>query len=36
MTSPSRGTVNACFFYHTMICVVVVLCGRLVLALSAP
>ncbi|MBF4258664.1 DUF3265 domain-containing protein [Vibrio anguillarum] len=36
MTNASRGTANARHFYHALIFVVTVLCGNLVVALSAP
>ncbi|NNN62542.1 DUF3265 domain-containing protein [Vibrio sp. A11] len=36
MTNASRGTSNARHFYHALILVVSVLCGSLVVALSAP
>ncbi|EKO3771248.1 DUF3265 domain-containing protein [Vibrio metschnikovii] len=32
----SRGTSNAWHFYYALVCVVTVLCGNLVVALSAP
>ncbi|MBC5853338.1 DUF3265 domain-containing protein [Vibrio metschnikovii] len=36
MTSGSRGTANAWHFYYALFFVVTVLCGSLVVALSAP
>ncbi|MDF4787040.1 DUF3265 domain-containing protein [Vibrio parahaemolyticus] len=36
MTNASRGTSNARHFYCVLISVVTVLCGNLVVALSAP
>ncbi|EKO3719131.1 DUF3265 domain-containing protein [Vibrio metschnikovii] len=36
MTNASRGTYNAWHFYYALIFVVTVLCGNLVVALSAP
>ncbi|EKO3708994.1 DUF3265 domain-containing protein [Vibrio metschnikovii] len=36
MTNASRGTSNAWHFYYVLILVVTVLCGNLVVALSAP
>ncbi|NNN85242.1 DUF3265 domain-containing protein [Vibrio sp. A8-1] len=36
MTNASRGTSNARHFYCALILVVSVLCGKLVVALSAP
>ncbi|EGR5064064.1 DUF3265 domain-containing protein [Vibrio cholerae] len=35
MTNGSRGTANAWHFYYALILVVTVLCGSLVVALSA-
>ncbi|ASG06032.1 DUF3265 domain-containing protein [Vibrio anguillarum] len=36
MTNGSRGTANARHFYYALALVVTVLCGSLVVALSAP
>ncbi|MCR9423985.1 DUF3265 domain-containing protein [Vibrio sp. RM-69-4] len=36
ITNASRGTANAWHFYYALVCVVTVLCGKLVVALSAP
>ncbi|EKO3771171.1 DUF3265 domain-containing protein [Vibrio cincinnatiensis] len=36
MTNGSRGTANAWHFYYALVLVVTVLCGSLVVALSAP
>ncbi|XAG23404.1 DUF3265 domain-containing protein [bacterium 19PA01SH03] len=36
MTNASRGTSNARHFYYALILVVTALCGKLVVALSAP
>ncbi|EKO3580713.1 DUF3265 domain-containing protein [Vibrio metschnikovii] len=36
MTRRSRGTANAWHFYYAFIFVVTVLCGNLIVALSAP
>ncbi|XAG29892.1 DUF3265 domain-containing protein [Vibrio metschnikovii] len=36
MTNASRGTSNAWYFHYALILVVTVLCGKLVVALSAP
>ncbi|MCR9969426.1 DUF3265 domain-containing protein [Vibrio cholerae] len=36
MTNGSRGTTNARHFYHALVFVVTVLCGKLVVALVAP
>ncbi|MDQ2195002.1 DUF3265 domain-containing protein [Vibrio metschnikovii] len=36
LTNASRGTSNAWHFYYALILVVTVLCGNLVVALSAP
>ncbi|OXX27920.1 DUF3265 domain-containing protein [Vibrio sp. V14_P6S14T42] len=36
MTNASRGTSNARHFYYALAFVVAVLCGKLVVALSAP
>ncbi|KAA1221387.1 DUF3265 domain-containing protein [Vibrio cholerae] len=36
MTNVSRGTANARHFYYALVLVIVVLCGKLVVALSAP
>nr|WP_139151763.1 DUF3265 domain-containing protein [Vibrio anguillarum] len=36
LTNASRGTANAWHFYYALISVVSVLCGKLVVALSAP
>ncbi|EGR2428088.1 DUF3265 domain-containing protein [Vibrio cholerae] len=35
MTNASRGTANARHFYYALVLVVTVLCGSLVVALSA-
>nr|WP_139046730.1 DUF3265 domain-containing protein [Vibrio cidicii] len=36
ITNASRGTANAWHFYYALILVVTVLCGNLVVVLSAP
>ncbi|HAS8515629.1 TPA: DUF3265 domain-containing protein [Vibrio vulnificus] len=36
ITNASRGTANARHFYHALVFVVTVLCGKLVVALAAP
>ncbi|EGR0943237.1 DUF3265 domain-containing protein [Vibrio cholerae] len=36
LTNASRGTANAWHFYYALVFVVTVLCGKLVVALSAP
>ncbi|MCR9422046.1 DUF3265 domain-containing protein [Vibrio sp. RM-69-4] len=36
ITNASRGTSNAWHFHYALILVVLVLCGNLVVALSAP
>ncbi|MCR9423983.1 DUF3265 domain-containing protein [Vibrio sp. RM-69-4] len=36
ITNASRGTANAWHFYYALVCVVTVLCCKLVVALSAP
>ncbi|MBC5852918.1 DUF3265 domain-containing protein [Vibrio metschnikovii] len=36
ITNASRGTSNAWHFYYALVFVVTVLCGNLVVALSAP
>ncbi|TOA86341.1 DUF3265 domain-containing protein [Vibrio parahaemolyticus] len=36
MTNASRGTANALHFYHALVFVITVLCGKWVVALSAP
>ncbi|MDH7616734.1 DUF3265 domain-containing protein [Vibrio cholerae] len=36
LTNASRGTANARHFYCALICVITVLCGKLVVALAAP
>ncbi|EGQ9395980.1 DUF3265 domain-containing protein [Vibrio cholerae] len=36
ITNASRGTANAWYFYYALICVITVLCGKLVVALAAP
>ncbi|QKU88108.1 DUF3265 domain-containing protein [Vibrio cholerae] len=36
MTNASRGTVNAWHFHYALVFVVTMLCGNLVVALSAP
>ncbi|MDK2618268.1 DUF3265 domain-containing protein [Vibrio vulnificus] len=36
LTNASRGTANAWHFYHALVCVIAVLCGKLVGALAAP
>ncbi|WP_420910599.1 hypothetical protein, partial [Vibrio cincinnatiensis] len=35
-TKRLRGTANAWHFYHALVFVVIVLCGKLVVALAAP
>ncbi|WP_269134710.1 hypothetical protein, partial [Vibrio cincinnatiensis] len=35
-TNGSRGTTNAWHFYYALVCVITVLCGKLVVALVAP
>ncbi|XAG86774.1 DUF3265 domain-containing protein [bacterium 19MO03SA05] len=35
-TNASRGTSNAWYFHYALIFVITVLCGNLVVALSAP
>ncbi|TKF22108.1 DUF3265 domain-containing protein [Vibrio kanaloae] len=35
-TNALRGTANARHFYYALVCVITVLCGNLVVALSAP
>ncbi|EJL6485458.1 DUF3265 domain-containing protein, partial [Vibrio cholerae] len=35
LTNASRGTANAWHFYHSLVFVITVLCGKLVVALSA-
>nr|WP_139151071.1 DUF3265 domain-containing protein [Vibrio ordalii] len=36
ITNASRGTANARHFYYALVFVVMVLCGKLVVALAAP
>ncbi|NNN70864.1 DUF3265 domain-containing protein [Vibrio sp. 3-2(1)] len=36
ITNASRGTANARHFYYALVLVITVLCGKLVVALSAP
>ncbi|TXZ04069.1 DUF3265 domain-containing protein [Vibrio cholerae] len=36
ITNASRGTANARHFYYALVCVITVLCGKLLVALSAP
>ncbi|EGR0395121.1 DUF3265 domain-containing protein [Vibrio vulnificus] len=36
LTNASRGTANAWHFYHALVLVITALCGKLVVALSAP
>ncbi|EGQ8075362.1 hypothetical protein G5G46_004103 [Vibrio vulnificus] len=36
ITNASRGTANARHFYHALVVVITLLCGKLVVALSAP
>ncbi|ASG02315.1 DUF3265 domain-containing protein [Vibrio anguillarum] len=36
MTNASRGTANAWRFYYALVSVFTVLCGKLVVSLSAP
>ncbi|EGQ9478938.1 DUF3265 domain-containing protein [Vibrio parahaemolyticus] len=36
MTNASRGTANTRHFYHALVFVVMVLCGKLVVVLAAP
>ncbi|EMO0969731.1 DUF3265 domain-containing protein [Vibrio cholerae] len=36
LTNASRGTANAWHFYYALVLVITVLCGKLVVALSAP
>ncbi|HAS8151668.1 TPA: DUF3265 domain-containing protein [Vibrio vulnificus] len=36
LTNASRGTANAWHFYHALVFVVTLLCGKLVVALAAP
>ncbi|EGR2849654.1 DUF3265 domain-containing protein [Vibrio cholerae] len=36
MTNASRGTANSWYFYHALVFVIAVLCGKLAVALSAP
>ncbi|EGR2784129.1 DUF3265 domain-containing protein [Vibrio parahaemolyticus] len=36
LTNASRGTANARHFYHALVFVVTMLCGKLVVALAAP
>ncbi|EIK2269923.1 DUF3265 domain-containing protein [Vibrio cholerae] len=36
ITNASRGTANAWHFYRALAFVITVLCGKLVVALSAP
>ncbi|AXV22570.1 DUF3265 domain-containing protein [Aeromonas veronii] len=36
ITNVSRGTANARHFYYALVSVIKVLCGKLLVALSAP
>ncbi|EHV5553021.1 DUF3265 domain-containing protein [Vibrio cholerae] len=36
LTNASRGTANAWHFYYALVFVVILLCGKLVVALAAP
>ncbi|NNN70870.1 DUF3265 domain-containing protein [Vibrio sp. 3-2(1)] len=36
ITNGSRGTANAWHFYYALVHVITVLCGKLIVALSAP
>ncbi|MCG3734673.1 DUF3265 domain-containing protein [Vibrio cincinnatiensis] len=36
ITNASRGTANARHFYYALFLVITVLCGKLVVALTAP
>ncbi|EHH0795728.1 DUF3265 domain-containing protein [Vibrio anguillarum] len=36
MTNASRGTANAWHFYYPLVFVITVLCGKFVVAFSAP
>ncbi|ASU24511.1 DUF3265 domain-containing protein [Vibrio qinghaiensis] len=36
ITNASRGTANAWHFYYALVFVITALCGKLVVALSAP
>ncbi|PUZ98301.1 DUF3265 domain-containing protein [Vibrio vulnificus] len=36
ITNASRGTANAWHFYHVLVFVITMLCGKLVMALAAP
>ncbi|EJL6984117.1 DUF3265 domain-containing protein, partial [Vibrio cholerae] len=36
ITNASRGTANAWYFYYALVFVIKVLCGKLVVTLSAP
>ncbi|QSR53848.1 DUF3265 domain-containing protein [Aeromonas hydrophila] len=36
MTNGSRGTTNARHFYYALVLVIMMLCGKLVVALAAP
>ncbi|EGQ8176493.1 DUF3265 domain-containing protein [Vibrio vulnificus] len=36
LTNASRGTANARHLYHALVFVVTMLCGKFVVALSAP
>ncbi|MCX9701053.1 DUF3265 domain-containing protein [Vibrio cholerae] len=36
ITNASRGTANAWHFYHALVFVMMMLCGKLVIALAAP
>ncbi|MDV2380294.1 DUF3265 domain-containing protein [Vibrio cholerae] len=36
LTNASRGTANARHFYYALFFVITLLCGKLVVALSAP
>ncbi|ELP2655586.1 DUF3265 domain-containing protein [Vibrio parahaemolyticus] len=36
LTNASRGTANAWHFYHALVFVITMLCGKFVVALAAP
>ncbi|RBM24491.1 DUF3265 domain-containing protein [Vibrio tarriae] len=36
LTNASRGTANAWHFYHALVIVITMLCGKSVVALAAP
>ncbi|EKF9197585.1 DUF3265 domain-containing protein [Vibrio cholerae] len=36
ITNASRGTANAWHFYYALVLVIMVLCGKLVVALATP